>query len=78
MAAGAQRILRVAPGGFNTGLRTVTPRLRLVVSGRLRDDFRNGHSYYPHHDAVVRVPDEPAHRPERQFLEWHNQFVFRS
>lgn len=61
---------------FDTGYATVTPDLRLEISPRLREDYQNGHSYYPLHGARVHVPVEPAHRPDPGFLAWHNEHVF--
>jgi HNH endonuclease len=62
---------------FDTGYVTVTPELRLEVGSRLRRDYKNGRSYYPLHGASVRVPGPADHRPDKVFLEWHNQHVFR-
>jgi putative restriction endonuclease len=62
---------------FDTGYVTVTSDLRLEVSARLRDDYRNGRSYYPLQGARLHVPSVALHRPERTFLEWHRQRVFR-
>jgi len=50
---------------FDTGYITVTP------------DLRNGRSYYPFHGARLQVPPAVPHRPEKEFLEWHNEHVFR-
>jgi putative restriction endonuclease len=62
---------------FDTGYATVTPDLRLEISARLRQDYRNGRSYYPLQGAHVHVPPAASHRPDKAFLEWHNQYVFR-
>lgn len=62
---------------FDTGYVTVTPDLRLEVGRRLRDDYKNGRSYYPLHGAAVHPPAAAPHRPEKAFLEWHNEHVFR-
>jgi putative restriction endonuclease len=62
---------------FDTGYITVTPELRLEVGARLRDDYKNGRSYYPLHGARLRVPSMAVHRPEREFLEWHQARVYR-
>ncbi len=62
---------------FDTGYITVTRDLRLEVSARLREDYKNGRSYYPLHGASLQLPIEASHRPERQFLEWHNEHTFR-
>lgn len=62
---------------FDTGYATVTPDLRLEVSPRLREDYHNGRSYYPLQGVRVQVPGTVAHRPDKAFLEWHNEHVFR-
>jgi len=62
---------------FDTGYLTVTPELRLEVGSRLRGDYNNGRSYYPLHGARLQVPREPSYRPDKEFLEWHNEHVFR-
>lgn len=62
---------------FDTGYITVTPELHLEVSSRLREEYKNGRSYYPLHGSRLEVPNIEMHRPEKQFLEWHNQRVFR-
>ncbi|HXH84091.1 MAG TPA: HNH endonuclease [Candidatus Tectomicrobia bacterium] len=62
---------------FDTGYVTVTPDLRFEVSSRLRDDYNNGRSYYPLHGMRLRVPTAPADRPDKEFLDWHREHVFR-
>jgi putative restriction endonuclease len=62
---------------FDTGYITVTPELHLQVSPRLREEYKNGRSYYPLHGSRLQVPSIELHRPEKKFLEWHNHQVFR-
>jgi putative restriction endonuclease len=62
---------------FDRGYVTVTEDLRFKVGSRLRDDFKNGRSYYPLDRAQLQVPAAAALRPQRGFLQWHNQHVFR-
>lgn len=62
---------------FDTGYATVTPDLRLEISARLREDYHNGRSYYPLQGARVQLPTPASHRPDRAFLEWHNDHIFR-
>jgi len=49
----------------------------LEISARLREDYQNGRSYYPLQGSLLKVPPAAFHRPDRVFLEWHNQNVFR-
>lgn len=64
---------------FDLGYVTVTPNLVVKVSERLRGEFENGQTYYPMHDARLMVlPDEHSLRPNVDFLQWHNEAVFRA
>lgn len=62
---------------FDRGYMTVTPNLRLEVSGRLHEDFDNGRDYYALHGNPVRAPRRPAAKPAEEFLVWHNENVYR-
>lgn len=62
---------------FDKGYVGVTPDYRFVVSDRLRDDYSNGHSYYPHRDREIRRPPAVAEWPDPSHLEWHLKHVFR-
>nr|ABZ06469.1 hypothetical protein ALOHA_HF4000010I05ctg1g33 [uncultured marine microorganism HF4000_010I05] len=48
---------------FDRGYVTVTPDLHVEVSGRLREDYENGRSYYPFHGGMVRTPQRFEDRP---------------
>jgi putative restriction endonuclease len=63
---------------FDAGYITVTPNLRVEVSRHLRDDFSNGREYYAMHgrDLIV-LPKHVQDKPEREFVEWHNENIFR-
>lgn len=62
---------------FDLGYVTVTPERRLEVSGRLRGEFENGHTYYPMHGSRVSVPADPRLQPDPSLLRWHNETAFR-
>jgi putative restriction endonuclease len=62
---------------FDLGYVTVTPELRLEVSGRLRGEFENGRTYYPMHGSRVRVPADRRLQPDPSLLRWHNETAFR-
>jgi putative restriction endonuclease len=63
---------------FDQGYVTITPDYRLEVSPRLKEDYRNGRSYYPLHGSKVSVPAASADAPSSEFLRWHNERVYRS
>jgi putative restriction endonuclease len=62
---------------FDLGYVTVTPALRLEVSGRLRGEFENGRTYYPLHGTEVTIPTRVPLQPDANLLRWHNERVFR-
>lgn len=61
---------------FDKGYLTVTPELRLEVSGRLKSDYSNGRSYYPLQGHPVRPPTSAEHHPAADYLRWHNENVY--
>jgi putative restriction endonuclease len=63
---------------FDRGYVGVDPNYRLVVSPRLRDDFGNGEQFYARQGQVIDMPDRRADRPQREFLEWHMDEVFKA
>lgn len=62
---------------FDRGYMTVTPELKIEVSRRLRLDYANGHTYYPMHGNPIRKPSDLIDLPDSQFLQWHNENVFK-
>ncbi|HEX7706714.1 MAG TPA: HNH endonuclease [Thermoanaerobaculia bacterium] len=57
---------------FDAGYVTVTPELKFEVSRRIREEFENGRDYYRLQGSPIRLPDDPAHRPDAEALWWHN------
>jgi putative restriction endonuclease len=62
---------------FDRGYLAVDPAYRLRVSPRLRDDFGNGEQFYARAGEVVALPGRTIDRPQREFLEWHLDEVFK-
>ncbi len=63
---------------FDRGYITVTPEYRIEVSPRLREEFENGHTYYPFHGQKLgHLPDYQQERPKSKLLAWHNHSVFK-
>lgn len=50
--------------------------LKVVVSGRIRDEFENGRDYYQLHGRLIRRPREAGCFPSREYLGFHNS-LFR-
>jgi putative restriction endonuclease len=62
---------------FDKGYLTVTPEHQLEVSSRLREDYHNGRSYYPLQGTQLQIPVASSNWPGREFIEWHNDYLFR-
>jgi putative restriction endonuclease len=63
---------------FDRGYLGVDPAYRLRVSPRLRDDFGNGDHFYAQAGQLVALPEHRADRPQRDFLQWHLDEVFKA
>ncbi|MBI4879006.1 MAG: HNH endonuclease [Planctomycetes bacterium] len=61
---------------FDRGYVTISPDRRFEVSQRLKDDFRNGKSYFPLHGRVIQLPRREDLHPDPEKLEWHRQRVY--
>lgn len=63
---------------FDSGLISVTPDMRVIVSPQIQDQYCNGKLYYSYEDQHLRsLPNDKANQPSRESLEWHNACVFR-
>jgi putative restriction endonuclease len=62
---------------FDRGYVTVTPDYTFRVGERLRDEFRNGRSYYGLDGTLIYRPEAERSRPSRELLEWHGREVFK-
>lgn len=57
---------------FDKGYLTITPDLHVKVSSKLRDEYKNGHTYYPLEGGRLRLPSNKSAHPDRELLEWHS------
>jgi putative restriction endonuclease len=62
---------------YDRGYVTVTPDYIFSVGDSLRDEFKNGRSYYGLDGSRISVPSHELWRPSKKLLEWHGQKVFR-
>lgn len=63
---------------FDRGLVTITTDLKVEVSSRIREEWFNGAAYYRlHGQPLASLPEDPAHKPARMYLEWHNDNRFQ-
>lgn len=63
---------------YDRGYLGVDPGYRLLVSPRLRKEFGNGEQFYAQAGKPILFPQRPAERPNRLFLEWHLDEVFKA
>jgi putative restriction endonuclease len=61
---------------FDKGYMTVTTKLDVEVSRRIKEEFDNGEYYYTLHGKKMRHPAHLDDWPEKKFIEWHNEKVF--
>jgi putative restriction endonuclease len=62
---------------FDRGYVTVTPDHRCRVSRKLKDDFHNGEEYARFAGSALWLPHAAEDHPNREFLKWHVETVFR-
>jgi putative restriction endonuclease len=62
---------------FDSGYVTITPDYKFHASRKLKDDFDNGEEYFRLQGNTIWLPKDSDFKPNRQFLEWHSDFVFR-
>ena len=63
---------------FDRGYVTVTPKLHIEVSKRIKEEFENGREYYRLHVQEMRPPAARHMYPASESLAWHNEKVFKS
>jgi len=62
---------------FDAGYVTITPDYKFHASRKLKDDFHNGEDYFKFQGSSIWLPRDSDSRPNREFLEWHSDKVFR-
>lgn len=62
---------------YDRGYVTITPDLVFRTSRRLKTDFENGEEYRRYEGGNLFVPADLDDRPDREYLEWHADVVFK-
>ena len=62
---------------FDRGYISVTPDFHVEVSKRIKEEFDNGREYYRLHGQAIRHPENPLHKPNPNFLQWHTENCFK-
>jgi len=62
---------------FDAGYLTLTDDLRVEVSSRIKEEFKNGREYYRFQGQKMLVlPEQMDQQPDLKFLSWHQDNVF--
>jgi putative restriction endonuclease len=62
---------------FDLGYITVTSKMFVEVSKRIKEEFENGRDYYKHHGNSIILPPNPIDLPSTTYLDWHNDNIYR-
>lgn len=64
---------------FDNGYIGISPDYRLRVSPRLKSETGNGIALYKMEERgdLIRLPDRADHHPQREYLTWHMDEVFK-
>lgn len=62
---------------YDRGYVTVTPDGIFRVGDRLREEFKNGRTYYGLNDRSISIPESESLRPSKDLLEWHQHEIFK-
>jgi len=62
---------------FDSGYLTITPKLHIEVSHRIKDEFDNGKYYFTFHGRQINLPRRKDDQPSDEFIAWHNAYIFR-
>ncbi len=62
---------------YDRGYVTVTPDYIFQVGNSLRDEFKNGRSYYQLSGDRIALPSHELLMPDKELLDWHNHNIFK-
>lgn len=63
---------------FDSGYITVTDKYHIEISRRIKEEFENGKDYYKYHgQQLLSLPQKVQDLPNRDYLKWHNENIYR-
>jgi putative restriction endonuclease len=62
---------------YDRGYVTITPDYEFQVGDCLRDEFKNGRSYYGLDRSKITIPSRKLWHPRKELLEWHGREIFK-
>lgn len=63
---------------LDSGFMTITSDFHVEVSKRIREEYKNGREYYALHGKELNLPSNRLYLPSSEYIEWHNQEVYKS
>lgn len=61
---------------FDLGYLTISSDYHVEVSKRIKEEYKNGREYYALHGRELTLPSNSKYQPSREYIEWHNQYIF--
>jgi putative restriction endonuclease len=62
---------------FDTGYVTIADDYHFEVSRKIREEFENGRDYYALNGRKILLPSDATYWPEKNYIHWHNENVFK-
>ena len=63
---------------FDKGYLTITNRFKIELSRKIKEEFENGKEYYRYHGKdIFHIPSREIDRPGIDFIDWHNNNVYK-
>jgi len=63
---------------FDLGYMTITTDFHVEVSKRIKEEFENGREYYALQGNQLHLPAKQMYRPSQEYIEWHNQSIYKT
>ena len=61
---------------FDLGYITLTNQMKIEVSKRINENYGNGKEYFQHHGKKLILPHHITEKPNKEYIDWHNQNVY--
>jgi putative restriction endonuclease len=62
---------------FDAGYMTITQKLNIEISNRIKEEFENGEYYRTFHGKMMNLPSRVMDQPAKEFLSWHNEKIYK-
>jgi putative restriction endonuclease len=63
---------------FDQGYITLTSEYKIEISRRIKEEYENGRDYYKYNgEQLSSLPMRIEERPAREFIEWHQENIYK-